>query len=627
MAMSKHPNLKLRGSVYYFRIAVPKSLRAIRAEQGERSKREIWKSLGTGDLRAARAALAQAKAEALRTFEAEIRSFRERPAPTIDQLREVASAFRDLVRASLANERLLTLPDAKAVAAAEADMAALSRLMDATTDSTEWQGLSERYFDLAWIPLAGEDMQQARAALTDRLWVALETLDYRLVRPFITQAARNWGYRIDPESDAYRQLAHLLLKQWIVCLTEAPEAFRMLGEPLRDQDVVLAAWRKPAIAQSGGIEAKEGRPLPASALAITPDRDIRELFQTYLRERFPRIARNAMQDKQRTIQQFMEVAGVKDVALYRKTDVTAYKALLVQLPVNAGRDFAGKTMRQVIDSAPVDAKKLAPKTIRSRLSILGSFGGWMSENVDGVDASNFRTTSPVAKKPETPVREFSDAEVRAIFHSPAFTGCASERDQRSRGSYKIRDYRYWLPLLAAFTGCRLNELAQLRVDDVFEIEGIPLLRITDAGDGQSLKTKSSERLVPVHSTVISAGFLQLVEAARAAKQEVVFAEIPVGRTGRRAEAAGKWFRKFLARMGLKGSGLRGGMHRFRHSVVQKLRDQGHSDSEIALIVGHETRATPMTAGYGSSRAALVRQQRAILESLRYVGLEVERVAT
>lgn len=163
------------------------------------------------------------------------------------------------------------------------------------------------------------------------------------------------------------------------------------------------------------------------------------MFALYLQEKFPRIARNALQDKERTIQQFVEVAGNKDVALYRKTDVTAYKNMLVRLPVNAGRDFVGKTMEEVIHQAPAGAKRLAAKTVRSRLAILGSFGRWASENTDGVNAANFRTTAPVAKKPETPVREFNDMEVGLIFQAKAFTGYIGSVVARSTS--RTRGYR------------------------------------------------------------------------------------------------------------------------------------------------------------------------------------------
>jgi hypothetical protein len=55
-------------------------------------------------------------------------------------------------------------------------------------------------------------------------------------------------------------------------------------------------------------------------------------------------------------------------------------------------------------------------------------------------------------------------------------------------------------------------------------------------------------------------------------------------------------------------------------VVQKLRDAGYSDTEIALIVGHETNTASMTAGYGSSRQMLLTQRKAVLESINYEGL-------
>lgn len=151
--MRKYTNLMLRGGVYYLRVTVPKRLQVIRTEQGERSSKEVWKSLGTGDLRAARAAMTQVKADVFREFEAEERRFRDRPTPTVDQLREIGAKFGRLVRASLSNERLLTLPSAPDVEAAEAELAALDVVMEATTDQAQWEALASRYFDIAWISL------------------------------------------------------------------------------------------------------------------------------------------------------------------------------------------------------------------------------------------------------------------------------------------------------------------------------------------------------------------------------------------------------------------------------------------------------------------------------------------
>lgn len=615
--MRKDPNMMLRGATWYLRVAVPKTLQAIRAEQGIRSSKEVWRSLETGDTRAAKARLTQIKAEIFRAFEDEERSWVQRPVPTVPQLHDVARDFAQLVRTSLANERLLELPTAPMVEHAKAERDRVAIALDAAIDADEAQRLSFRDCDLDYMIFAAEDQQEARQALRERLWEDLAAQDYRSVDSFITEAARARSYRIDDDSTAYRQLAHLLLKAWVTELDRANDAFVALDEVMRDQDEALASWHAPAIAVQPN--AMRSEPIEARAdVVISPARDIRRLFETYLREKFPKIAANAELDRRRTIEQFIEVAGMRDVGEYRKVHVTAYRAALMQLPVNAGRDYAGKTMKEVVELAPKGVKRLAPKTIKSRLSILGSFGRWLSENVDDVDDSNFRTTAPVAKKPETAVREFSDADICTIFLSPTFTGCESERNQRAIGSYRVRDYRYWLTLAAAYTGCRLNELAQLRVEDVHQLDGIWALRITDEGEGQSLKTKASERLVPVHSALLAAGLIEYVESVREQGHRDLFWDIPIGRNGRRSEAAGKWFRKLLVRLGVKNG--RGGMHRFRHSVVQKLRDAGHSDAEIAMIVGHESRIAPMTAGCGSSRAALLRKQQEILDVLLYRGL-------
>jgi len=615
--MRKDPNMLLRGTTWWLRVTVPKRLQDLRAEQGIRSSKEVWKTLRTGDYPAAKVQATHVKAAIFRGFEEEERRCLARPVPSLPQLQQAASEFGSLVQTSLANERLLEAPSAAEVEAAIEARNGVAQALDAASKTSQVQSLTIRYFDFDSTIHGLEDMLEARRMLRDRLWRELQAQDYVSVEPFVSQAARFRGYRIEPNSREHRQLAHLLLKAWIQALDDAPEAFLRLDEPLRDQDEALAGWASPRLVDA----TPEPAPVVSPAQPIPPERDIRVLFQTYLSEKFPKMPPNAVADRNRTIQQFVEVVGLKEVSQYRKVDMTAFKGELMKLPINATREFPGLTMREATQAAPASSKRLAPKTVKSRLSIMGSFGRWLSENVDGVDDANFRTSAPLVRKPEQQVKEFNDADVKAILLSTAFTGCGSERNQQVVGTYSIRDYRYWLPMLAAYSGCRLNELTQLRVVDVVQVDGIWALNITDAGDGQSLKTKASKRLVPVHSALIAAGFIQYVQKLRNQDREALFGDIPIGRDGRRSEAAGRQFRKYLTRIGVKTAGVRGGIHRFRHTVVQKLRDAGHSDLEIGLIVGHETALSTMTASYGSSKQMLVRQRSLVLESLSYEGVE------
>ena len=76
---------------------------------------------------------------------------------------------------------------------------------------------------------------------------------------------------------------------------------------------------------------------------------------------------------------------------------------------------------------------------------------------------------------------------------------------------------FWLPLLALFNGARQAELASLTAADVqTEPESsTPLLYITaQASRGKKLKTKASQRVVPIHTQLVMLGFLKFVEHVR-----------------------------------------------------------------------------------------------------------------
>ncbi|MER9868755.1 site-specific integrase [Mesorhizobium sp. M0136] len=71
--------------------------------------------------------------------------------------------------------------------------------------------------------------------------------------------------------------------------------------------------------------------------------------------------------------------------------------------------------------------------------------------------------------------------------------------------------RRWLIWLAATSGARIGEIAQLWGNSIGREDGIDVMRIRPAPDGGSLKNENSERTVPIHSAVIAAGFLAFVK--------------------------------------------------------------------------------------------------------------------
>lgn len=142
-----------------------------------------------------------------------------------------------------------------------------------------------------------------------------------------------------------------------------------------------------------------------------------------------------------------------------------------------------------------------------------------------------------------------------------------------------------MPLIALFNGMRLNEICQLDVGDIEEVEGVACLHVRSdpfANSGKRLKTESSERLIPVHPTLLAIGFMSFVAGQRAKGAVRLFPELRRSTTGYYSDPFSKWFRRFLTSVG--ATAPRTCFHSFRHSFRDALR-QAKVEHEISLALG------------------------------------------
>lgn len=87
-----------------------------------------------------------------------------------------------------------------------------------------------------------------------------------------------------------------------------------------------------------------------------------------------------------------------------------------------------------------------------------------------------------------------------------------------------RNYKFWIPMLALYTGARLNELCQLLVNDIKFDGDIAFFSINDDGD-KKLKTSAAVRIVPIHSELVKMGFMDYVKEMREKKSVRLFPEL------------------------------------------------------------------------------------------------------
>src|SRR5690625_4502410 len=104
---------------------------------------------------------------------------------------------------------------------------------------------------------------------------------------------------------------------------------------------------------------------------------------------------------------------------------------------------------------------------------------------------------------------------------------------------------FWAPLLALFAGLRMEEALQLRADDFSSGMGVPYVAIRIADENQRLKTRTAERRIPIHRTLLDLGLLRLVELRQETGQGRIFTHLERGKNkGKLGENFSKRFTNY-----------------------------------------------------------------------------------
>jgi integrase len=179
----------------------------------------------------------------------------------------------------------------------------------------------------------------------------------------------------------------------------------------------------------------------------------------------------------------------------------------------------------------------------------------------------------------------------------------------------------WAVRIAAYTGMRLEEIAQLTVADV-QTRGsnggtVMVFDIHNGDDAHKLKNDSSARAIPLHSELVRAGLLDYIRALP--QDGLLFPGLKrrASKGGKIGARLGELFRKKLIALGMKRDGLC--FHSLRHTVAQRLEAAAVSQTDAARVTGHAIEG--MTYGTYSSGPGLKRLA-AVVEEIAYPGLQL-----
>ena len=416
---------------------------------------------------------------------------------------------------------------------------------------------------------------------------ALGTSDYRPARTDVEDAVEREGLPADAFSNvnavSYRTLAHALLRAQV-----------QLGKQIKERE--RGIWREDdkkgrAVGRSEAKGSATLQPAPVVTTTTTAP-PLSVILEKYLAE--TKLRTRSEQQWRTTVAEFAKAHGGEDI------------------PVNHITKRHVREFKEALQATPSRRSgQRAPSTINKYLTALRAVLSWAIDNgyVEGANPASgmaVRDTRDGADDRLT----YSAEDLKLIFErSPLYAGCRSSGLRSVPGDLIIRDdAKFWIPLLALFTGARLTELGQLVVGDVREDEdtGIHYLDINAEGAGKSLKTKTAKRFIPVHPELVRCGFLKYVEDRRkkGGQQARLFPDLKLSRAGSLTGSFSNWWRGY-ARGGVVGiSDKRKVFHSFRHTFKSACRAARIEEEVHDAITGH-SKGVSVGRSYGAADLAVL----------------------
>lgn len=555
--------LWLRGSIYWFRYGVPKQFQCVEP------RKLVQVSLKTSDLQEARLLAGKVRAE-LHTEWKGLSACFARPAASrpdyLDLNLEATEAAYSRIQPKL--EKLAKLQKLDCSQAYDAYLQKLRNTRDdflrakATTPLSAWTELADRRIKQKnWILPSGSEGYTTFVDMIAE--AAIEAFNIEIAR-------REGRFAVEPSSPVVK--AGLAAK----------------GDTAREGEAILDLFDR-----YGAQRLAEGRKREDG---VIQDRKVVEAFSTF-------------------------VGPHKSVDSITAADIRDWRDTLAALPptYQKAKAYAGLSMRQAAEKAKaIGAKSISPVTVNKHLSTLSPFLAWCVTNAyadrNPCDGLFFGIVK--GKSPRPP---FSKEQLEQIFASPLFTGYLRDGQEHKPGTQRADDWRYWIPFVCLFTGARVGEIAQLRIEDIQFEDGIPFLLIRhDESTGQRTKSGAS-RVCPIHSELQQIGFLSFVERQRSrAKGKAtcqLFPELEPNERGHMGAKPSRFWRDYLKRIGVKSGSDGLGAHSFRHTMADALRNAGYLDDEIEVALGHNQKT--VTSGYGKVRQGTVKRINKMLEEVSY----------
>jgi integrase len=522
-----------------------------------RFKRELVRSLNTSDPKAAKRLNFRCAHEVQSQLDSAVVALARGPAESVKPAHSLGRAMvldLDLIERE-------TLAELLAKDAEEREQGDDRRRLFTGEERAQWPDLVA--IPEAWARGMAEDHAHVYGLeiteMAGEYRAALARHDPGIVRAETVTALRRHQILVDPTSEVYHRAGIAVLSGHVrafdamlqrqrgdVVPTPAPAAAKpQLGPKLSK---AFALW------QEGTSAAGARKPRPRSVL-----------------------------EARAAVRWFTQLHGDMRLGEITKATAREYQRALSQAPSRV----RGVSLAKLAKGKAAEGKARGAATVNKSLTMLAAIVSYAQREglLDAVPSF----VNPFGKDVKVRVDKTADdgreifqrSDLAAIFGSAIFT----QGDRPIAGGGEAA---FWFPLIALFSGMRLEEIAGLRLRDLCQDEqtGAWVFDVHERG-GREVKTAASIRKVPVHSELERIGLLRYRHSvARAGLDDGSLwpALKPLDNRPLSTQWS-KWFGRFLrGKVGI--TDRRKVFHSFRHTFKRLARDAGIPEEMHDALTGH-----------------------------------------
>jgi len=255
-----------------------------------------------------------------------------------------------------------------------------------------------------------------------------------------------------------------------------------------------------------------------------------------------------------------------------------FSSTLEKLPPRRKTDgrFKDKSINEIIQMEvkhPMDTR-----TVNKLIQRCSTWLNWVIRKGYYEDRNIFHGKSVPSKKGKNVItrQPFNEEQLKLIFGKNYF----------NRTLNSVSPCRYvffWVGILGLHHGTRLQETSQLHINDIYPLDKIWVIDINENTKDKKLKTKNSNRIIPLHQTLIDLGFLEYRKILEQNGKERLFHELTLGRDGYTKNPS-KFFNDYLRELGIKSATEKYDFHSLRHTcnnaLIQKDVNEEHRNDYL-----------------------------------------------